>query len=225
KQTEMVMPYAGTLSSMIFWINSAGTGNLVLNVRKNEANCSITKTVTTDFQGFSGDVVHTCTAAAGDTGNWQAVCTGTCAGLFGIAMALKATSGGCDPTVPSNCKPLLGATINFTATAGTTNYSTPYGKNISTTEANQRFPLPRGGTLENCAAYVATAGSGGNTTTLTAMKNGSPGNCTVVINSGVSGVVNGTGTDTFAARDQVDMRIASVGGTGPVMASWSSDLH
>ena len=57
------------------------------------------------------------------------------------------------------------------------------------------------------------------------MKNGSPGNCTVVINSGVSGVVNGTGTDTFAARDQVDMRIASVGGTGPVIASWSSDLH
>ena len=57
------------------------------------------------------------------------------------------------------------------------------------------------------------------------MKNGSSGNYIFIINSGVSGVVNGTGTDTFAARDQVDMRIASVGGTGPVIASWSSDLH
>ena len=78
--------------------------------------------------------------------------------------------------------------------------------------------------MELCAAYVAAVGAG-NTTTLTIVKNGSAGTSTIVIGPGVSGKVTGTGTDTIAVRDAVDMRIASVGGAAPVIASWSCGLR
>ena len=111
------------------------------------------------------------------------------------------------------------------ATAGTTNYSTPWYKPISTTGVNQRAVLPRGETLGNCYAYVKTASSGGNTTTLTIEKNGADSSAVVSITNGSSGTITGSGTASVSRGDGVDMKIASVGGTGPVIASWSSDLH
>src|SRR5450759_3157990 len=95
-------------------------------------------------------------------------------------------------------KSIVGSVINFTATAGTTNYSTPWYKSVSTTEVTQRAVLPRGGTLGNCYAYVKTASSGGNTTTLTIEKNWSDSSAVVSITNASSGTSTGTGTATVA---------------------------
>ena len=122
-------------------------------------------------------------------------------------------------------KAIVGSVINFTAAAGTTNYSSPYANKVNTTEANQRSPFPRGGTLENCAAYVQTAGTGGISTTLTVMKNGVAGSGSITISAWTIRVVNGTGIDSFAARDTMEMKIVTVGGAGSIIASWYCGLH
>ena len=129
------------------------------------------------------------------------------------------------PSSGTDGKAIVGSVINFTATAGTTTYFAPWYKSVSTTEVHQRAVLPRGGTLGNNYAYVKTASSGGNTTTLTIEKNGSDSSAVVSITNGSSGTITESGTASVSRGDGVDMKIASVGGTGPIIGSWSSDLH
>ena len=98
----------------------------------------LTKSITTNAADVVGDITNTCSVVAGDRVNYKYACTGTCGGLGGIATAFKATFGGCDPSVPSNCKTFIGSTINFMAMAETTNYSSPYANNVNTT--GELFP-------------------------------------------------------------------------------------
>jgi len=210
---------------MFLWNRAAESNNNseTFTLRKNETDCNIVITLVAGaFSGMFADTTHTCTVAVGDRIDLKIMCNANvaCAAVDGASVAFKATSGGCNPATATNCNTLVAAVINFTATAGTTTYFAPLGKNSSTTETSLRWGLARAGTLSGCYAYVKTASSGGNTTTLTAMKNGVAGSSTVTISNGTTGSVAGTGSDVYTRGDGFSMKIVSTGGVGPVIASY-----
>lgn len=230
-QVGMVVPYNSTASNFCIWTNSTNPADagLVGALRTNGATTTaLTFTVPISAPaGMYCDNTHTVSITAGQWIDWQFInsSTSVSAGYYSATMAL-APSGSATAMIPFT----MGCNITCTGlsfSSGTAQYATPFTITaLSTTEANQRAPMPRAGVMKNLACLYTTP-PGTNPIVATIMQNGSPSALTVTLPTTGSGTqiqTDSTHTVTFAAQDTFDLKFLQTSGSNPVISSCSVEF-
>jgi hypothetical protein len=216
------MPFAGTLQNFAFGTaGSAPTANLVATINQNGSGGAITVTdLASDAAAGAtlSDTAHTITVSAGD--------------YISIALAPGASTQTSANSWALGLVPTTGTSFlihgGMEVVNSTTTYFAPLSMYANATLTQASLAMPRGCTLSNLYVTLATAQTGGVTTTFTVMQNSSATTVTGTIAPAASAgaiAIDTTHTATLSAGDRISLRVSSSGGTSSVLGHWAAQCQ
>ncbi len=200
---------AGTAQRLIVVTNAVqpGTGTCVIRMQVNQVDSALTLTVpASGGQGVYTDFVNTVALVAGD--------------LINLAQTNNAASAACAirsfmiEIVPTTTGEFYIGGYGHPNMDGTTRFSAFFGRSAgAATENNVTSPLPRAGTISNCAVVSSVAGAGGSTVTITLRHNLADSAITVsYATGGALGIQTMAGSVVAAKGDTISMAASTTGG-------------
>lgn len=213
---QLPIPFAATLKNLIVHNTITPTNNVVITVRKNGVNTSVTTTITGgDTQGIYRDTANTASFAQGD--------------LLSVNAATGATTQSTIPSaqllvVPGDSSSAMMWGSFATGTVSTTNtFAQPFSAGTGTTESARQYVSPIACTASNLYVAQASANGGSTVTTFTLRKNEADTALTGTVGVGVTGsvAVNTANTVSIAQGDRISLKYVTNTGTSGTMSAWS----
>lgn len=214
----VVIPFAGTIRNLCVRTSTSqgGVGDLVVTLRKNGTTATaVTVTfVAGQTAALFCDFVNTAAISADDWVTVEFANAHTAA-----SAAVTSVSAELVPTVPGRGLIIFGMG-NSLVSSGADRYVGGFTDNVVVAQGDAKAPMPRALTASNLRCLVETAPAS-NPTVFTIMINDGDGGMTATANTGVTGVLVGTGTQAYADLDNFELRVTSGAGIIGTFASCS----